>query len=119
MRPNIYLDNLIVSPYCRVSTDKDDQTNSFASQMQYFTEYVNRNENWTLGEVYYDEGISGTSVKKRDGFNRMIADALAGKLNLVITKEVSRFARNTVDSLTIIRQLKEKDVFVYFEKDYI
>jgi len=110
---------IIVSPYCRVSTDKNDQANSYASQISYFSEYINRQENWELGQVYADEGLSGTSVKKRKQFNRMIEDALNGKINLIITKEVSRFARNTVDTLTYTRKLKERGVGVFFVSDNI
>jgi len=110
---------IIVSPYCRVSTDKNDQANSYASQISYFSEYVNRQENWELGQVYADEGLSGTSVKKRKQFNRMIEDAMHGKINLIITKEVSRFARNTVDTLTYTRKLKERGVGVFFVSDNI
>ena len=108
-----------VAAYARVSSDLTDQLHSLAAQIKYFTEYISQHEDWELVEVYYDEGITGTSVKKREGFNRMISDALAGKLDLIITKSVSRFARNTVDSLTAIRKLKEKGVEVYFEKENI
>ena len=84
--------------------------------MDHYTRYIMSKEEWTLVEVYTDEGISATNTKKRDGFKRMIADALDGKIDLIITKSVSRFARNTVDSLTTVRQLKEKGVEIYFEK---
>jgi len=95
---NINLDEIIVSPYCRVSTDKSDQANSLANQISYYSELVKRRENWRLGEIYYDEGISGTSTQKRKGFNRMIQDALAGKVRLIITKEVTRFARKLMNT---------------------
>ena len=110
---------LRVAAYCRVSTDKNDQVNSLASQIKYFTDYIDSHKEWTLCEVYYDEGISGTSVKKRTGFNRMIYDALNGNIDLIITKEVSRFARNTVDTLSYTRKLKEKGVGVFFMNDNI
>lgn len=110
---------LRVAAYCRVSTDKNDQVNSLASQIKYFTDYIDSHKEWTLCEVYYDEGISGTSVKKRTGFNRMIYDALNGNVDLIITKEVSRFARNTVDTLSYTRKLKEKGVGVFFMNDNI
>lgn len=87
--------------------------------MDYYTTYIKGKPEWEYAGTYTDEGISGTMTKKRDGFNRMIADALAGKIDLIITKSVSRFARNTVDSLTTIRKLKEKGVEVYFEKENI
>jgi len=108
-----------VAGYARVSTDKDEQQNSYEAQVDYYTSYIQRNPEWEFVEVYTDEGISGTSTKHREGFKRMIADALDGKIDLILTKSVSRFARNTVDSLTTIRQLKEKGVEVYFEKENI
>ena len=88
-----------VVAYCRVSTDREDQLNSLSTQMNYFKDYINEHEDWELVEVYFDEGITGTSVKKREVFNRMIADCENGKINIILTKEVSRFARNTVDTL--------------------
>lgn len=108
-----------VAAYARVSTDSDEQFTSFEAQVDYYTRQITANADWALVEVYTDEGISGTNTKKRDGFNRMIADALAGKIDLIITKSISRFARNTVDTLTAVRQLKEKGVEVYFEKENI
>lgn len=108
-----------VAGYARVSTDKDEQQNSYDAQVEYYTDYIKRNPEWEFVEVYTDEGISGTSTKHREGFKRMIADALAGKIDLILTKSVSRFARNTVDSLTTIRQLKDKGTEVYFEKENI
>ena len=113
------MNQIIVSAYCRVSTDKDDQANSLTNQIKYFGSFIEKHDNWQLGEVYYDEGITGTSVKKRDGFNRMIQDALGGKMQLIITKEVSRFARNTVDALTYTRKLKAHGVGVFFANDNI
>lgn len=108
-----------VAAYARVSTDNDEQLSSFDAQMDYYTRHIKSNPAWTFVEVYTDEGISATSTKKRDGFNRMISDGINGKIDLIITKSVSRFARNTVDSLTTVRQLKEKGVEVYFEKENI
>ncbi len=108
-----------VAAYARVSTDSDEQFTSFEAQVDYYTRQITANADWALVEVYTDEGISGTNTKKRDGFNRMIADALVGKIDLIITKSISRFARNTVDTLTAVRQLKEKGVEVYFEKENI
>jgi len=87
--------------------------------VDYYTRHIKSNPAWEFVDVYSDEGISATSTKKRDGFNRMISDALNGKIDLIITKSVSRFARNTVDTLTTVRQLKEKGVEVYFEKENI
>jgi len=105
--------------YARVSTDADEQFTSYEAQVDYYTRYINSHADWEFVKVYTDEGISGTDTKHRDGFNEMITDALDGKIDLIVTKSVSRFARNTVDSLTTIRKLKEKGVEVYFEKENI
>ena len=105
-----------VAGYARVSTDMAEQLTSYEAQVRYYTEYIKSRSDWEFVEVYADEGITGTSTKHREGFKRMIADALAGKIDLIITKSVSRFARNTVDSLTAIRQLKENGTECYFEK---
>ncbi|MEE0982353.1 MAG: recombinase family protein, partial [Acutalibacteraceae bacterium] len=108
-----------VAAYARVSTDKEEQENSFEAQVSYYKKKIQQNPQWIYVDVYADEGITGTSTKKREGFNRMIEDALAGKIDLILTKSVSRFARNTVDSLTTVRKLKDKGVEVYFEKENI
>jgi site-specific DNA recombinase len=108
-----------VAAYARVSTDNDEQLSSYKAQVSYYTRHIQSNPTWTFVELYTDEGISATSTKKREGFNKMIADALGGKIDLIITKSVSRFARNTVDTLTTVRQLKDKGVEVYFEKENI
>lgn len=108
-----------VAGYARVSTDSDEQVTSYEAQVEYYTNYIKSNPRWEFVGVYTDEGISGLNTKHRDGFNQMIADALDGKIELIVTKSVSRFARNTVDSLTTIRKLKEKGVEVYFEKESI
>jgi DNA invertase Pin-like site-specific DNA recombinase len=108
-----------VAGYARVSTDSDEQFTSYQAQIDYYTSYIKGHPGWEFVEVYTDEGISGTSTKRREGFKRMIADALDGKIDLIVTKSVSRFARNTVDSLTTIRKLKEKHVECFFEKENI
>ena len=108
-----------VGAYARVSTDSDDQLSSYEAQCDYYTRYIKSRPDWEFVGLYADEGISGTNTKHRDRFNAMIADALNGKIDLIITKSVSRFARNTVDSLTTVRKLKEKGVEVYFEKENI
>ncbi len=108
-----------VAAYARVSTEKDEQQNSYDAQIDYYTALIRNNPEWEFVDIYSDEGITGTSIKNRDGFNRMIDDALAGKIDLILTKSVSRFARNTVDSLTTVRKLKEKGIEVYFEKENI
>ena len=108
-----------VAGYARVSTDSEEQLTSYEAQVSYYTKYIKSRADWEFVSVYTDEGISATSTKHRDGFNAMIADALDGKIDLIITKSVSRFARNTVDSLTTVRKLKEKGIEVYFEKENI
>lgn len=108
-----------VAGYARVSTDSDEQFTSYEAQVDYYTRYIQNNPEWEFVAVYTDEGISATNTRHRDGFNHMISDALAGKIDLIVTKSVSRFARNTVDSLTTIRKLKENHIEVYFEKENI
>ena len=108
-----------VAGYARVSTDNEEQLTSYEAQVDYYTNYIKGRDDWEFAGLYTDEGISATNTKKREGFNRMVADALAGKIDLIVTKSVSRFARNTVDSLTTVRNLKEKGIEVYFEKENI
>ena len=108
-----------VAAYARVSTDSEEQLTSYEAQVDYYTKYIQERGDWTYVVVYTDEGISATNTKKRDGFQKMVADALAGKIDLIVTKSVSRFARNTVDSLSTVRKLKEKGVEVYFQKENI
>ena len=90
-----------------------------AELIDYYTQYIKKRDDWEFVKVYTDEGISGTNTKRREGFNEMVADALAGKIDLIVTKSVSRFARNTVDSLVTVRKLKEHHVEVFFEKENI
>ena len=108
-----------VAAYARVSTDSEEQLTSYEAQVDYYTNYIQKNPTWEYAGLYADEGISATNSKHRDAFNRMISDALSGKIDLIVTKSVSRFARNTVDSLTTVRKLKEKGIEVYFEKENI
>ena len=108
-----------VAAYCRVSTEKEDQANSFESQQRYFKEYIGRQQNWELYEIYADEGITGTSTKKRVQFNQMIHDAHMGKFELIITKEVSRFSRNILDTISYTRELKALGIDVIFMNDGI
>ena len=108
-----------VCAYARVSTDHEEQLTSYEAQVSYYTNYIKNHSDWEFVGVYADEGVTGCNTKKREGFNSMIADALAGRIDLIITKSVSRFARNTVDSLTTIRKLKEHNVECYFEKESI
>ena len=108
-----------VAGYARVSTDSDEQFTSYEAQVDYYTQFIESNPEWELVEIYTDEGISGLSSKNREGFNRMIADALKGRIDLIVTKSVSRFARNTVDTLTTVRKLKDAGVEVFFQKENI
>lgn len=108
-----------VAGYARVSTDMEDQQTSYAAQCDYYTNYIQSRSDWEFVGLYSDEGITACNTFKREGFNRMVEDALSGRIDLIITKSVSRFARNTVDSLTTIRKLKEHGTEVYFEKENI
>ena len=108
-----------VAAYARVSTDSEEQQTSYEAQIDYYTQYIKSRPDWEFIGVFTDEGISATNTKKRDGFNEMVRIALGGGIDLIVTKSVSRFARNTVDSLITVRKLKEKGVEVYFEKENI
>ncbi|MDR3602082.1 MAG: recombinase family protein [Desulfosporosinus sp.] len=110
---------LRVCAYCRVSTDNEEQLSSYEAQVSHYTDYIIRNPEWTFGGIFADEGISGTNTKKRVEFNRMIEDCMAGKIDMVITKSISRFARNTLDTLQYVRQLKEKGIAIFFEKENV
>lgn len=108
-----------VAAYCRVSTDDEAQTSSYSLQVEHYTEYISHHENWVLIKIYADEGISGTQVKHRENFLQMIEDCQAGQIDMVLTKSISRFARNVVDCLTYLRELKNHNppIEVYFEKE--
>lgn len=108
-----------VAAYCRVSTDQEEQLSSYENQVSYYTEMITNNPEYELVDIYADEGITGTNTKKRDEFNRMIDDCRLGKIDIIITKSISRFARNTLDCLNYVRELKEKGVTVIFEKENI
>ncbi|MCI8994981.1 MAG: recombinase family protein [Lachnospiraceae bacterium] len=108
-----------VAAYCRVSTDREDQANSFENQCRFFRQYIERNPDWELCGIFADEGISGTNTKKRREFNRMMESAKNGEVDLIITKEISRFARNTLDSIFYTRELKKYGVGVFFLNDNI
>lgn len=110
---------LKVAAYCRVSTDSDEQATSYEAQMEHYTNFIQKNDEWELAGIFADDGISGTNTKKREEFNRMIEECMAGHIDMVITKSISRFARNTLDCLKYIRQLKEKNIPVFFEKENI
>ena len=110
---------LRVAAYCRVSTDSDEQATSYEAQIEHYTEYISKNPDWVMAGIFADDGISGTNTKKRDEFNRMIEECMSGNIDMIITKSISRFARNTLDCLKYIRQLKDKNIPVYFEKEAI
>lgn len=111
--------HLRVAPYCRVSTDNEEQLNSYNAQIAYYTEKISATPEWTMVRLYADEGITGTSMKKRKEFLRMLRDCDRGKIDLVITKSVSRFGRNTLDGLDTVRKLKRQGIGVYFEKENV
>ncbi len=113
------LPKLRVAAYCRVSTDSEEQATSYEAQIEHYTNYIKSNPEWELAGIFADEGITGTNTKKREEFNRMIEECMQGKIDMIITKSISRFARNTLDCLKYIRQLKEKNIPVYFEKENI
>jgi len=108
-----------VAAYARVSTDHAEQLTSYEAQVDYYTKFITERADWDFAQVYTDEGISATSTAKREGFKKMVAAAIAGEIDLIVTKSVSRFARNTVDSLSTIRKLKEHGTEVFFEKENI
>jgi len=110
---------LRVAAYCRVSTETEEQNLSYEVQVAHYTEYIKKNTEWEFAGIFADDGISGTNTKKREEFNRMIEECMEGKIDLVISKSISRFARNTLDCLKYIRQLKEKNISVFFEKENI
>lgn len=110
---------LRVAAYCRVSTDSDEQASSYEAQIEHYTLFIQNNPEWVLAGIFADDGISGTNTKKRDEFNRMIEECKIGNIDMIITKSISRFARNTIDCLKYIRQLKALNIAVFFEKENI
>lgn len=108
-----------VAAYCRVSTDTEDQINSYNSQVEHYTDFIKQNNEWTLAGIYADEAITGTQVDRRIDFQRLINDCMNGDIDMVITKSISRFARNTLDTLKYVRKLKEYNVAVFFEEENI
>ena len=108
-----------VAAYCRVSTDSEEQLNSYEAQKNYYTQKIEDNPDWEMAGIYADEGITGTSTRKRAEFNKMITACKRGRIDLIVTKSLSRFARNTVDCLETIRLLKANGIGVYFEKENI
>lgn len=110
---------LRVAAYCRVSTETEEQNSSYEVQVAHYTDFIKKNAEWEFAGIFADDGISGTNTKKREEFNRMIDECMEGNIDLVITKSISRFARNTLDCLKYIRQLKDKNISVFFEKENI
>ena len=112
-------DTLRVAAYCRVSSDSSDQLHSYAAQIRKYTEEIGHHEGWELVDIYADEGLTGTRMDKREDFNRMLSDCRKGRIDKVLVKSVSRFARNTKDCLAVLRELMSLGVTVYFEKENI
>ena len=110
-------ERLRVCAYCRVSTDNEEQLNSYQSQLKYYDEKINSKSEWQFAGIYADEAITGTLDFKRTEFMRMIADSMSGKIDMILTKSLSRFARNTVDTLKYVRMLREKNIAILFEEE--
>lgn len=108
-----------VAAYCRVSSDSEDQKNSYDSQVRHYKEYISQRSDWELADIYADEGISGTQVGKRQDFQRLINDCANGEIDYIVTKAIARFARNTLDTLKYVRMLKDMQIGVYFEEENI
>ena len=108
-----------VAAYCRVSTDSEEQISSYTAQKTYYTQLITGNPEWEMAGIFADEGISGTGTKKRTEFNKMIAACKRGRIDMILTKSLSRFARNTVDCLEVVRALKAQGIGVIFEKENI
>lgn len=116
---NLALRKKRVAAYCRVSTDNAEQLSSYEAQVKYYTSYISGHSEYECAGIYADEGITGTNTKKRERFNQMIEDCKSGKIDMIITKSISRFARNTLDCLNFVRMLKELGIGVIFEKENI
>ena len=108
-----------VAAYCRVSTDGDEQLGSFVSQKSYYEEKIRQNKEWVLAGIFADEAITGTKVDKREGFQEMIRGCQSGKIDMILTKSISRFSRNTQDTLKYVRMLRDRNIAVIFEKENI
>ena len=119
VRSGIKLDRIRVAAYCRVSTDGDEQLGSFASQKAYYEEKITNNKDWVMAGIFADEAITGTKVDKREGFQEMITQCLNGNIDMILTKSISRFSRNTQDTIKYVRMLREKNIAVLFEKENI
>ena len=112
-------ERLRVAAYCRVSSDAKDQLNSFFAQVKYYNDYIREHEDMVLVDIYADEGITGTEIQKRDDFKRMLKDAKNGKIDRILVKSVTRFARNSLECIETVRMLKSNGVSVFFENDNI
>ena len=119
LEDNIEQNRKKMAAYCRVSTDSLEQQSSYDAQVNFYSTYISGHPDYEFAGIYADEGITGTNTKKRDQFNKMIDDCVAGKIDMVITKSISRFARNTLDCLNYVRKLKELGIGVIFEKENI
>ena len=119
IEPSVVQKKIRVAAYCRVLSSSDDQLHSFAAQVQYYTKFIRSNDQMELVDIYADEGLTGTKTAKRDEFNRMVADCKKGRIDRVLTKSLSRFARNTADALMYARILRENGVSILFEKENI
>lgn len=108
-----------VAAYCRVSSDSEDQKNSYESQVRHYKDYISQRSDWELAGIYADEGISGTQVGKRQDFQRLINDCVNGEIDYIVTKAIARFARNTLNTLKYVRMLNDMQIGVYFEEENI
>ena len=115
-RPKDEKPKLRVAAYCRVSTDSDEQATSYETQVDHYTAYIENHPEWIMAGIYADDGISGTNTKKRTEFNKMIDACMDGEIDMIITKSISRFARNALDCLRYIRKLKDKNIAVFLRK---
>lgn len=115
-REALNVERIRVAAYCRVSTDDDDQLGSFESQKLYYEQKIRANRDWVNAGIFADEAITGTKVDKREGFQAMIQKCQNGEIDMVLTKSISRFARNTLDTLQYVRMLRERNIAIYFEK---
>ena len=107
----------MTSSYCRVSTDSEEQASSYEIQIEHYTNYIKKNKEWELAGIFADDGITGTNTKKREEFNRMIEECMSGKIDMIITKSISRFSRNTTDCLELVRKLLSLNIPLFFEKE--
>lgn len=115
----VQIDRIRVAAYCRVSTDGDEQLGSFESQKLYYEEKIRKNKEWAMAGIFADEAITGTKIDKREGFQEMIRKCLNGEIDMILTKSISRFSRNTPDTIKYVRMLRDKNIAIMFEKENI